>query len=234
MAAMSVNVPPVSIPIRRGVMGLRKIAGVPLATIPRPMDLLLGSIGAYVVGSIPFAYLLVRLIVGIDVRTIGSGNAGATNASRAFQPPWQIPMFLLIYLLDFAKGFLPTWLAANYFAGQPGPMVLIGAAAILGHCTSPFLGFRGGKGVATTTGVFAYLTPVVLGIALAVFLVVRGLTRQVFLGSIAIGLTLAIGTIVTGQAWPVIVFALVIAASLFYTHRSNIRNYRLNGTDEDD
>lgn len=198
------------------------------------MDLLLGSIGAYVLGSIPFAYLLVRLIVGIDVRTIGSGNAGATNASRAFQPPWRIPMFLLIYVLDFAKGFLPTWLAATWFDGQEGPMVLIGAAAILGHCTSPFLGFKGGKGVATTTGVFAYLTPIVLGIALVVFLVVRGLTRQVFLGSICIGLTLAIGTLVTGQAWPVTVFALAIAASLFYTHRSNIRNYRLNGTDEDD
>lgn len=198
------------------------------------MDLLLGSIGAYLLGSIPFAYLLVRLLLGVDVRTIGSGNAGATNASRAFQPPWQIPVFLVIYVLDFAKGFLPTCCADAYFVGDRGPTVIVGAATILGHCTSPFLGFKGGKGVATTTGVFAWLTPLVLGIALAVFLVVRGLTRQVFLGSICIGLTLAIGTIVTGQAWPVIVLALVIAASLFYTHRSNIRNYRLNGTDEND
>lgn len=198
------------------------------------MDLLLGSLGAYLLGSIPFAYLLVRLILGVDVRTIGSGNAGATNASRAFGPPWQIPMFLLIYLLDFAKGFVPTWLAAGHFVGQPGAIVLIGAAAILGHCTSPFLGFRGGKGVATTTGVFAWLTPMILGIALVVFLLVRGLTKQVFLGSICIGLTLAIGAIVTGQAWPVTVFALVIAASLFYTHRSNIRNFKTKGTDEDD
>lgn len=204
------------------------------------MDLLLASISAYLLGSIPFAYVLVRWLVGVDVRTIGSGNAGATNASRAFQPPWQIPMFLLIYLLDFVKGFLPTWLASIHFDGQPGPVVLTGAAAILGHCTSPFLGFRGGKGVATTTGVFAWLTPVILAIALVVFLVVRGLTRQVFMGSIAIGLTLAVGVIVSspptafGERWPVTVFALVIALSLFYTHRSNIRNFKATGTDEDD
>ncbi len=201
------------------------------------MDLLLGSIGAYLLGSIPFAYLLVRLLLALDVRTIGSGNAGATNASRAFQPPWQIPMFLLIYLLDFAKGFLPTWWAGAQlavFAGDRGQVVLVGAAAILGHCTSPFLGFKGGKGVATTTGVFAYLTPGVLGVALVVFFLVRGLTGQVFLGSIAIGLTLAMGAVATGEGWPVIIFALVIAASLFYTHRSNIRNFRTKGTDEDD
>ena len=202
------------------------------------MDLLLGSIGAYGLGSIPFAYLLVRVLVGVDVRKVGSGNSGATNASRTFQPPWQIPMFLLIYLLDFAKGCLPTWLAWRHFAGDHGCVVLIGAAAILGHCTSPFLRFKGGKGVATTTGVFAFLAPVVLGVALVMFFLVRGLTRQVFLGSIAIGLTLAIGVIVPapatafGEGWPVTAFALVIAAYLFYTHRSNIRNFRLNGTDD--
>ena len=202
------------------------------------MDLLLGSIGAYLLGSIPFAYLLVRVCVGVDVRTIGSGNSGATNASRAFQPPWQIPVFLLIYLLDFTKGYLPTWLAWRYFAGDHGSAVLIGAATVLGHCTSPFLKFKGGKGVATTTGVFAFLEPLVLGIALAMFFVLRGLTRQVFLGSLAIALTLAIGVILRepgtafGERWSVTAFALVIAVSLFYTHRSNIRNFREKGTDE--
>lgn len=202
--------------------------------------LLLGLLAAYLLGSIPFAYLLVRVLAGVDVRTIGSGNAGATNASRAFRPSLQVPMFLAIYLLDFGKGYLPTWLAARYFDGEHGPVVLIGAAAILGHCTSPFLLFRGGKGVATTTGVFAFLAPMVLLVALLVFFLVRGLTRQVFLGSIAIGLTLAIGVIASaprtafGEGWPVTAFALVVAACLFYTHRSNIRNFRLKGTDEDD
>ena len=172
------------------------------------------------------------------MRTIGSGNSGATNASRAFRPPWQIPVFLLIYLLDFTKGYLPTWLAWRYFAGDHGSAVLIGAATVLGHCTSPFLKFRGGKGVATTTGVFAFLEPLVLGIALAMFFVLRGLTRQVFLGSLAIALTLAIGVILRepgtafGERWSVTAFALVIAVSLFYTHRSNIRNFREKGSDE--
>ncbi|MHC4899451.1 MAG: glycerol-3-phosphate 1-O-acyltransferase PlsY [Planctomycetota bacterium] len=211
------------------------------------MDLLLGSIGAYLLGSIPFAYLLVRVCVGVDVRTVGSGNSGATNASRAFQPPWRIPVFLLIYLLDFAKGFLPTWLASAHFAGPLGdgstaygPVVLIGAATVLGHCTSPFLKFKGGKGVATTTGVFAFLEPLVLVLALAIFFLLRGLTKQVFLGSLAIGVVLAAGVIVRepatafGERWPVTVFALVITLFLVYTHRSNIRNYWENGTDEDD
>ena len=118
--------------------------------------------------------------------------------------------------------------------------MLVGGATVLGHCTSPFLGFRGGKGVATTTGVFAFLQPLVLGIALLMFFLTRGFTRQVFLGSLAIGLTLAIGVILVepatafGERWPVTVFALAIAAFLFYTHRNNIRNFRLNGTDEDD
>lgn len=195
--------------------------------------LILGLFTAYLLGSVPFALILVRLVAGVDVREIGSGNVGATNAARAFGRRGRIPMFALIYLLDCAKGLIPTLFGPGLFVAAGSSelpyQVLFGAAAILGHCTSPFLGFRGGKGVATTTGVIAYLAPYVLLAAFAMFFAVLGLTRQVFLGSLALGLTLAVGVIVEDPSeafttrWPLTVFSLVVAMFLFYTHRSNIQ-----------
>lgn len=197
------------------------------------MMLTLGLLAAYLLGSVPFALLTVRLLAGVDVREIGSGNVGATNASRAFSKRVQIPVFVLIYVLDCGKGLLPTMFGPGLFGESQAPelshQVLFGAAAILGHCTSPFLGFRGGKGVATTTGVVACLSPVVLAAALGMFFVVFGLTRQVFLGSLAIGLTLAGGVILEDSSaafharWPLTVFCLLAAMFLFYTHRGNIQ-----------
>ena len=200
----------------------------------RLMMLILGLFTAYLLGSVPFALILVRLVAGVDVREIGSGNVGATNAARAFGKRGRIPMFALIYVLDCAKGLLPTLFGPGLFSLTGSPellsyQVLFGAAAILGHCTSPFLGFRGGKGVATTTGVIAYLAPYVLLVAFAMFFAVLGLTRQVFLGSLALGMTLAVGVIVEDPSqafatrWPLTVFSLVVALFLFYTHRSNIQ-----------
>lgn len=196
------------------------------------MDLSFACLLSYLLGSVPFALLMVRLLAGVDVRSIGSGNVGATNASRAFKKA-RIPVFLLIYVLDFGKGLVPTlyfgsWLGAEGLTAQ----VLIGAAAILGHCTSPFLGFRGGKGVATSTGVFAVLTPIPLVCALGVFFALLLSTKKVYLGSLGIGLTLAIGSIIDGGSeafgarLPVTVLCLLLAAFLFYTHRNNLRGHK--------
>lgn len=200
--------------------------------ISQAMMLTLGLLAAYFLGSVPFALLTVRLLVGVDVREIGSGNVGATNACRAVGKHGRIPVFLLIYLLDFGKGLLPTMYGPGLLGVSSEPelayQLLFGAAAILGHCTSPVLGFRGGKGVATTTGVVAFLAPYVLLAALAMFFVVLGITRQVFLGSLAIGLTLAAGVILQdpsaafGARWPLTLFCSLVAVFLFYTHRSNI------------
>ena len=188
--------------------------------------------GAYVLGGVPFGLVLARVFAGVDIRSVGSGNVGATNASRAFRKPWSLIVFLLVYVLDFAKGFVPTaWftdamLGANALLGL---RVLIGTAAVVGHCFSPFLGFKGGKGVATTTGVLAALDPIALLIGLAVFGIVFGATRVVALGSLALGVTLAAAVVLRDPTtafqarWPVSAFALAIAAFLFYTHRDNIR-----------
>ena len=98
----------------------------------------------------PFALVVVRALKGVDVRTIGSGNVGATNASRAFASKGgRIGAFLAIYLLDAAKGFAPAWFGPALIGDAAlGTGVALGAAAILGHVFTPFLGFRGGKGVA--------------------------------------------------------------------------------------
>ena len=196
------------------------------------MDLTLGLIAAYLLGSIPFALLTVRCLAGVDVRKIGSGNVGASNAARAFGRKGRLPVFVLVYLLDFGKGALPTHFGLELF-GLEGltTQILMGAAAIVGHCSSPFLGFKGGKGVATATGVFFVLSPVVLIIALAMFFLVLAVTRVVFLGSLSIGITLVVGVIVRdpstalGDELSLTVFCLLLALFLFFTHRSNILKF---------
>ncbi len=197
------------------------------------MDLVLACIIAWLFGGTPFGLVLVRIFKGVDIRSIGSGNVGATNASRSFAVKARMPLFLLIYLLDFAKGFLPVEFGLELLGREPelDLRVLLGASAIAGHCFSPFLRLKGGKGVATTTGVFAALEFQALLIAFAGFFLVLLLTRQVFLGSLALGLSLAAAVILRdpGSAFDdrimVSLFTLLIAAFIFFTHRSNIREY---------
>ncbi|MCB9876815.1 MAG: glycerol-3-phosphate acyltransferase [Planctomycetes bacterium] len=184
---------------------------------------------AFLLGAVPFAWLVVRLLKGIDVRTVGSGNVGATNASRAFTGKGrQLAAFLAIYLLDAGKGFFAVLLVH----ATDGPeRVACGAAAILGHVFTPFLGFRGGKGVATATGALLALDWRVTAIALVVFFAVRFSTGQVFFGSLALGLALAGAAIglepaaAFGERLPLTCLCLLIAAFLFWTHRSNLQKF---------
>ncbi|MFN3241901.1 MAG: glycerol-3-phosphate acyltransferase [Planctomycetota bacterium] len=189
----------------------------------------LRAIAAFLIGAIPFAWLIVRVCKGIDVRTLGSGNVGATNASRAFEGKGaRIGAFLAVYLLDAGKGALAAWMG---FATGLLPGVLCGAAGILGHVFTPFLGGRGGKGVATATGALVVLDWRVTLIALGVFFVVRFATGQVFFGSLALGLGLASSAILLDvpqafdQRLPLTLLTLVLAAFLFWTHRSNLQTF---------
>jgi len=194
------------------------------------MSFALGCLLAYLIGGVPFSLVLVRMLKGVDIRQMGSGNVGATNASRAFGPRARLPMFLLIYLLDTAKGFAPAFFFPALLAGGPASAgVWFGACAVLGHCASPYLGLRGGKGVATTTGVVAAFDPAALGISIGAFLAVFAVTRKVFLGSLALGVTLAVAIIFrdVDSAFSTRMvetgFGLAVAAFLFFTHRSNIK-----------
>jgi glycerol-3-phosphate acyltransferase PlsY len=189
-----------------------------------------GLLLAYLLGAIPFGYLAVRILLGLDVRSRGSGNIGATNASRCFSKRWKLPAFLGIYVLDFFKGYLPVlflgpWLEADPVLGA----VLVGLAAVLGHVFTPYLGFKGGKGVATSCGVLFGLDWLALLIGLGVFALIFAVTRIVALGSIALGLGLAAAVILRdpGTAFagrlPVTLLALFLAIFLVWTHRSNLR-----------
>lgn len=181
---------------------------------------------AFLCGAVPFAWLVVKLCKGRDLRTIGSGNVGATNASRAFDGKGaRLLAFLGIYVLDAGKGLLPTL----YFGdGDPGRGALVAAAAILGHVFTPFLGWRGGKGVATATGALLVLDWSAVLVALLVFFAVRLLTGQVFFGSLALGVALAAAAIglhldsAFAARLPITCLCVAIAAFLFWTHRSNL------------
>ena len=198
------------------------------------MTLLLACACAYLLGGIPFGLVLVRSMKGVDIRKLGSGNVGATNASRAFGKRKRLWVFLLIYVFDFGKGFVPAAWFPQWFGIDDALLggVLVGASAILGHCVSPYLGFKGGKGVATTTGVFAAVELGPVAIAVGVFLVVFVVTRQVFLGSLALGFALASAVVLRepatafGERLPVSVLALALAVFLVYTHRGNLRRMR--------
>ncbi|HHT9153312.1 MAG TPA: glycerol-3-phosphate acyltransferase, partial [Candidatus Hypogeohydataceae bacterium YC40] len=123
---------------------------------------ILAFLGSYLVGSIPFAYLVARWAVGIDITQYGSGNVGATNVARAVG--WRYGS--LVFLMDMLKGLVPVYLASRYVGVTVHPLaILCGLGAILGHVFPVYLRFQGGKAAATSFGVFIWLAPKALLIA---------------------------------------------------------------------
>ena len=174
---------------------------------------------AFWAGAIPFGVLIARRR-GVDIRAHGSGNIGATNVTRVLGAR----AGALVLVLDGLKGALPT-AAALAATAPPRLVALTGAAAILGHCFSPFLRGRGGKGVATASGVFAVIAPGIVGIAVAVFAVVARTTRVPALGSLAGALAISAGLVARGGG-PYAVLACATTALLVYTHRTNLAQLR--------
>lgn len=190
------------------------------------MHPLLALAVSYAVGSIPFAYLA-GAAAGVDLRKQGSGNLGATNVFRVLG--WKIG--ILVFLADALKGALPVLLLAPRIVA-PGDPVLwalgCGVAAILGHVRPLYLGFRkGGKGVATASGVFFALAPLPMLITFAVFVALVLGTGYVSLGSLMAALLLPALLLVThGAASPLFIVSVVIACFVFWTHRANIGRLR--------
>jgi acyl phosphate:glycerol-3-phosphate acyltransferase len=135
---------------------------------------------AYLLGSIPFGYLLVRLFLHQDIRSTGSGNIGATNVARSGAKGLGIATLLL----DMAKAYVAVKIAQHLAPGNYDLAVVAAISAILGHVFPVWLGFRGGKGVASALGVFLALTPISAACTFAVFLVIVLITRYVSLASI--------------------------------------------------
>jgi len=187
-------------------------------------------LGSFLLGAVPFA-LLLGLSRGVDLRRVGSGNVGATNLGRSAGLGWGFVAFLL----DAAKGALPTlFVATAGFASaadpaQEGAAVLAGGATVLGHCFSPFLRFRGGKGVATMAGVLLALAP---GICLPLLLVWGGLVawrRNIGLASVGAaaaalltGIGLAAGSAGTPRPW-LATLLIALPVVVIARHRSNLR-----------
>ena len=170
-------------------------------------------------GAVPFGVLIARWL-GVDIREHGSGNIGATNVTRVLGP---VPGAIVL-VLDATKGALPTWLAIRY-SGDPFTVMATGYAAILGHCFSPFLEFRGGKGVATALGVFVVLAPQAVLFGVVAFAIVLQLTKVPALGSLVGALTIAIAFLVERER-EAAVLALLTFVLLVYTHRSNLAKLR--------
>lgn len=183
----------------------------------RPADFALVVAIGFLLGSIPFPYLLTRRR-GVDLRTVGSGNVGATNVLRVSSPATAVTALAL----DAGKGGLAVWVA-EALTRQPALMVCAGLAAMLGHVYPPWLGFRGGKGLATTAGAFAVLTPAATGIAAAIFVAVVAVSRLVSLGSLSAILALPPLAAWFGASRVVIGGACAASAFVAFRHRSNVR-----------
>jgi glycerol-3-phosphate acyltransferase PlsY len=180
----------------------------------------------YLLGSVPWGVLVTRALRGVDVRAAGSGNIGATNVTRVAG----VLPGLLVLALDAGKGALAVSLAGWVLPGVPGVQAMTGLAAFAGHVAPVWLGFRGGKGVATALGVLAVLVPAAALVALIVFALVFAVTRISSLGSLlAAPVAVAVAAVRPGTRLAVALTATLFLAML-WTHRGNIR--RLIGREE--
>lgn len=180
---------------------------------------------SYFLGSIPFGYLIVKCTQGKDIRQVGSGNVGATNVLRIAGKTWGI----LTLLLDAAKGALAVY-GTQIFLGAESAMVLSAVMAVLGHMFTPFLHFRGGKGVATALGALLIVAPIAVLISLLVFLLTVALSRFISVGSMAAAISFPLWTVLLQYETAVVIIAVLLAILILWRHSSNVRRL-LQGTE---
>lgn len=175
---------------------------------------------AYLIGATPTSYLAGRLGHGIDLREHGSKNLGATNVYRVLGWKYAIP----VALFDIAKGVIPVKILAPWSNGPAWFTVALGIAAVLGHMFSPYVRFRGGKGVATAAGVFLALAPLAVAISILIWLATLWLSGYVSVASLAVAVLFPLWVRLTEPSQPYTFWAAVALALLIaYSHRANIR-----------
>ena len=181
-------------------------------------------IAAYLIGAIPFGFLIGKMR-GVDVRTVGSKNIGATNVFRTVGKKWG----LLAFFCDVMKGLVPTLVAKMLYAEtMPEMPILVGISCVVGHMLTPYMKFKGGKGVATAFGALIALMPATVGIAFAIFALTFACSNYISLGSCVAATSLAV------MVWipfldhagykdlPLCILVTLIAAFIVWKHRSNI------------
>lgn len=178
---------------------------------------------AYLLGGIPFGYVLVRLTTGKDVRQSGSGNIGATNVLRTTGRLAGVATLLL----DIGKGYLAVYIAAKLTGDDPLWMSLAALAVIAGHAFPVFLKFQGGKAFASFIGAFLYLAPLAMFAALILFVITVAVTKAISAGSILAAGTFPLGVwLILHPPAPVLIAALISGAFIVYRHKSNIERLR--------
>ncbi len=196
------------------------------------MGTVLTTLIAFAMGALPTGAIAGR-IAGVDLRAHGSGNIGATNAFRILGPRFGVP----VLIIDIAKGVIPVLLIAPAVAGASplgptGVRALAAVAAVAGHIWSPFVRFRGGKGVATAAGAFVALSPLGTLAAVAVWAVLAATTRYFSVGSLGAAVVLPFAVWYetrlrdTPQSWIPVAAAALLTLIIFIRHRSNISRLR--------
>lgn len=176
-------------------------------------------LASYVLGAIPTSYLAARFVAGIDLRTEGSGNLGATNLYRTLGWRYAVP----VGLFDIAKGAIPVWVFGPQVPALAMFPLLCGLAAVVGHVFSVFVRFRGGKGVATAAGVVLGLAPLAFLAVTLVFVVLVWATGYVSLGSVvAAALFPLFAWLLSGSRGTVLLIEVALCAFLIWKHRTNI------------
>jgi glycerol-3-phosphate acyltransferase PlsY len=181
------------------------------------VSLALGVLAAYLIGAVPIGLLVARAFGVGDIRRHGSGNIGTTNVLRTLGRA----AAALTLVGDVAKGYTAVWLGERVIGTEAGAAACA-IAAVIGNCWSPYLGFRGGKGVATGFGALLRVVPLAVLPAAAVWIVVTLTVRYVSLGSIMAALCVPVGALVLRAAPPTVVAAAAIAAIVVLRHRDNI------------
>ena len=179
----------------------------------------------YFIGAIPSGVWIGKAFKGIDVRDYGSKNSGATNSYRILGAK----LGVIVLVMDILKGFVPLYIASK-FDLKYNDLVILGLVAILAHTFSCFISFKGGKGVATSLGVFLFLIPVITLILLVIFILIVYFTKYISLGSITAAFLLPIFTFFTHRDTYLFTLSVVIAIFVIYRHKTNISRL-LSGTE---
>lgn len=179
------------------------------------MGVLLGF-SSYLIGSIPFSYLIPRWMGKIDIRHHGSGNTGTTNVVRTLG----LKVGILAFFGDFAKGIIPTLIGSIYFGDVGG--IICASFAVIGHCHPIWLNFKGGKGVATSAGVLVVLFPNIFIILLILQFLIIAATRYMSLASISSAVLLPIFAVLFSKSELLIYFSVGLATYVIFRHRANL------------
>lgn len=179
---------------------------------------------SFLLGSIPFGYIIVKYITGKDIRTEGSGNIGSTNVKRVAGKR----ISALVQFLDISKGLLAVFLFKLLFKNANEYVIcIVAVSSILGHIYSPFLSFKGGKGINTTLGAFFLICPAPVLASVLIHILLGKLTKIVSIRSIILGFSIPAICIITNHSKPVIISTTIVAFLIVLAHKDNIKRLYL-------